>query len=318
MAAERSRPSDLVLRTVGPVAESLLDLGFLATPLIAPAAGATTLYFALNAAWWPAALAALTTAGAAVGIYARFVAPWQLRVTRLDLGFSNASLRVVFFSDLHLGKFKRSEWLEGVVEVVNAQSPDLVLIGGDFVGRARGLDIAELFQPLRQLRARHGVYAVLGNHDYGLHGPDHSADLIRLLPQLNVRLLRNECTSIGNRLWLVGVDELWMGYDDLPAAMAACRRCGAAERMLVFGHNPDLMLTLKRPPSTEAFFIFGHTHHGQIHVPLLPGLAVPIRSRFYRGLHRTRDGLVYISSGCGEHHTLARLNTWPEVVVFDI
>ncbi len=318
MAAERSRPPDIVLQTVGPIAESLIDLGFMSTPLIAPAAGAATLYFALKGAWWSALFAGLVAAGAALGIYARFVAPWQLRVTRLDLGLSNPSLRVVFFSDLHLGKFKRSDWLQRVVEAVNAQSPDLVLIGGDFLGRTRGFQIAELLQPLRQLRARHGVYAVLGNHDYGLHGPDHSADLMWLLPQLNVRLLRNECASIGGKLWLVGVDELWMGYDDLPSAMAACRRCGAAERMLVFGHNPDLMLTLKQPPSAEAFFIFGHTHHGQIYIPLLPGLAVPVRSHFYRGLHRTRHGPVYISSGCGEHHTLTRLNTWPEIVVFEI
>jgi predicted MPP superfamily phosphohydrolase len=318
MAAEHSRPPDIVLQTVGPIAESLIDLGFMSTPLIAPAAGAATLYFALKGAWRSALFAGLVAAGAALGIYARFVAPWQLRVTRLDLGLSNPSLRVVFFSDLHLGKFKRGDWLQRVVEAVNAQSPDLVLIGGDFLGRTRGFQIAELLQPLRQLRAQHGVYAVLGNHDYGLHGPDHSADLIQLLPQLNVRLLRNECASIRGRLWLVGVDELWMGYDDLPSAIAACRRCGAAERMLVFGHNPDLMLTLKQPPSTEAFFIFGHTHHGQIHIPLLPSLAVPIRSRFYRGLHRTRHGLVYVSSGCGEHHTLTRLNTWPEIVVFEV
>jgi len=315
MAAERSRPSDLVLQTVGPIAETLIDLGFVSTPLVAPAASAAALYFALGGAWWPAFLASLAAGGAAVGIYARFIAPWQLRVTRLDLGFPNPSLRVVFFSDLHLGKFKRSAWLDQVAEAVNAQLPDLVLIGGDFLGRAQGFDIAELLHPLRRLRAKHGVYAVLGNHDYGLHGPDYSSDLMQLLPQLNVRLLRNECVSIGGKLWLAGVDELWMGYDDLPAAV---RTCGCAGRVLVFGHNPDLMLTLKQTPAAQAFFIFGHTHHGQIHIPLLPGLAVPIRSRLYRGLHRTKHGLVYVSSGCGEHHTLTRLNTWPEIVVFEI
>jgi predicted MPP superfamily phosphohydrolase len=318
MAAERSRPSDLVLQTVGPIAESLIDLGFASTPLIAPTAGLAALYLALRGARWPAYLAGLIAGGAVVGVYARFVAPWQLRVTRLELGFSNPLLRVVFFSDLHLGKFKRSEWLHQVVEAVNAQSPDLVLIGGDFLGRARGFDIAELLQPLRRLRARRGVYAVLGNHDYGLHGPDHSAELMRLLPQLNIRLLRNECALIGDGLWLVGVDELWMGHDDLPAAIAACQSCGCSERMLVFGHNPDLMLTLERSPLAETVFIFGHTHHGQIHIPLLPGLAVPVRSRFYRGLYRTKHGPVYVSSGCGEHHTLTRLNTWPEIVVFEI
>jgi predicted MPP superfamily phosphohydrolase len=312
---ERSRPPDLILRIVGPIVESLIDLGFVSTPLVAPAAGAAALYFALGGAWGLASLAGLAAGSTAVGIYARFVAPCQLRVTRLDLGFSNPSLRVVFFSDLHLGKFKRSAWLQQVVETANAQSPDLVLIGGDFLGRTQGLEIAKLLHLLRWLRAKHGVYAVLGNHDYGLHGPDHSGDLVRLLPQLNVRLLRNECASVDSGLWLAGVDELWMGYDDLPAAI---RRCGCAERMLVFGHNPDLMLMLKQSLATQAFFIFGYTHHGQIHIPLLPSLAIPIKSRFYRGLHHTAHGPVYVSSGCGEHHTLTRLNTWPEIVVFEI
>jgi len=334
VAAQYSRPSNFIVQSVGPIAEWAVDWIFLSSAAIAPLATAAAVYFGLTAAPWLAALCALVAVGAACGVYARFVAPWQLRVRTLDLAAGQPAaaiasdaagrprLKVVFFSDLHLGRFKRQGWAQRVVEAVNAQSPDLVLIGGDFVGKTGCCQVAELLMPLRHLRATHGVYAVLGNHDYGIPGPDHSDELMQLLPQLNIRLLHNECVAIGETLLLVGLDELWAGRDDLPGALMRCHGCLPAARVVVLGHNPDLMLKLDAQLGhlglRDAFFIFGHTHQGQIYIPLLPGLAVPIKSRFYRGLHRTRHGALYVSSGCGEHSTPARLNTWPEIVVFEV
>ncbi|MCS6849063.1 MAG: metallophosphoesterase family protein [Anaerolineae bacterium] len=313
----------------------MLDWIFLSSVVVAPLAVVAAIYFWFAGAPATAAACAIVAASAAWGIYARFVAPWQLRVKRLKIsrwsergtGQATASasrppLKVVFFSDLHLGQFKRQDWAQRIVETVNAQSPDLILIGGDFVGKTACCEIADLLAPLRHLRATHGVYAVLGNHDYGIPGPDHSDELIQLLPQLNIRLLRNECVVIGDDVLLVGVDELWTGRDDLHGALAPCHHRAPAARTIVLGHNPDLMLKLDglraHPALQDAFFIFGHTHQGQIYIPLLPGLAVPIESKFYRGLHHTPHGALYVSSGCGENTTPTRLNTWPEIVVFEV
>jgi predicted MPP superfamily phosphohydrolase len=334
MAVQYSRPSNFIVRSVGPIAEWAIDWIFLSSAAITPLATAAAVYFGFIAAPLLAGLCALAAAGAAWGMYARFVAPWQLRVKKLDLGAGGSGtalaasasdrprLKVVFFSDLHLGQFKRQEWAQRVVEAANAQSPDLVLIGGDFVGKTECCEVADLLMPLRHLRATHGVYAVLGNHDYGIPGPDHSDELIQLLPQLNIRLLRNECVTIGEEVLLVGVDELWTGRDDLPGALTPCHSRPPTTRVVVLGHNPDLMLKLdshrEHPGLKDAFFIFGHTHQGQIYIPLLPGLAIPIKSKFYRGLHRTRHGTLYVSSGCGENNTPTRLNTWPEIVVFEV
>ncbi|GIV84621.1 MAG: hypothetical protein KatS3mg052_1628 [Candidatus Roseilinea sp.] len=329
-----SRPSDSLARSVQPFAEWMIDWVFLSSVVVAPLAAFAAIYHSFAGAVAQAIACATAAAAAAWGAYARFVAPWQLRVKHLKIAprrepasegattaASRPPLKVVFFSDLHLGRFKRQDWAQRIVEAVNAQSPDLVLIGGDFVGKTECCDIADLLAPLRRLQATHGVYAVLGNHDYGIPGPDHSDELIQLLPQLNIRLLRNECVAVGDDVLLVGVDELWAGRDDLRGALASYRRAPNA-RVIVLGHNPDLMLKLDghraHPLLQDAFFIFGHTHQGQIYIPLLPGLAIPVQSKFYRGLYHTPHGMAYVSAGCGENTTPTRLNTWPEIVVFDV
>jgi predicted MPP superfamily phosphohydrolase len=112
----------------------------------------------------------------------------------------------------------------------------------------------------------------------------------------------------------VGVAELWVQDDDVDMAFEPNPACPphANEWVLCLGHNPDLMQKIRHRAD---LFVFGHTHAGQIYLPFAPGLAVPIRSKLYRGMHLLRQGMVYISSGCGEASTPTRLGTLPEVVV---
>jgi predicted MPP superfamily phosphohydrolase len=233
---------------------------------------------------------------------------------------SKQPFKVVFFSDLHVGQYKRQAWVQRIVDLVNAESPDAVLIGGDFVGKTECCELKELLAPLAGLKPRAGAYAVLGNHDYGLPDIDHSAELIHLLEGMNIRVIHNECVKLRDDLRLLGVDEIWTERDDLATALARCEAC--AEKTLVLGHNPDLILRLGEKHEVlkqhGAFFLFGHTHHGQIHLPFAPGLAVPIKSEYYRGMYRIPYGAMYVSAGTGESGTPTRFNTWPEIVVFEI
>lgn len=277
-----------------------------------------------------AGVALLVAIAGGVGVYARFVVPFRLTVKRLHAqtlltmpqgtaAEGRRTLRVVFFSDLHLGEFKRADWARQVVALVNAQTPDLVLIGGDFVGRLHCCDPAELFEPLRELRAPAGVFAVLGNHDYGIPGPDYSDTMIELLPRFGVRVLRNDCVRVSPDVEVVGLDELWAAGADFKRAADACS--GPGVYTLVLGHNPDVMLALRaddvRDPG-RTLFLFGHTHHGQIRVPFLPGAAVPIKGELYRGEFKLPQGAVYVSAGTGENTSPTRLGTAPEIVVFDL
>jgi predicted MPP superfamily phosphohydrolase len=323
------QPSNNIVKSVGPLFEFLFEKTFFFSPVIALIAAAGALLFFMNGAIAPGVLALLAVVCAMIGVYARFYVPFQLRVTRLNTGElgvpslqspGRQPFKVVFFSDLHAGLYKRQAWGQRIVDAVNAESPDVVLIGGDFVGKTECCDLKELLAPLAGLKPRVGAYAVLGNHDYGLPDIDHSQELIHLLHAMNIRVIHNECVPLRDDLRLLGVDEIWTEKDDLAGALARCEAC--AERTLVLGHNPDLILRLGEAHESlrqhGAFFLFGHTHHGQIHLPFAPGLAVPIKSEYYRGMYHIPFGAMYVSAGVGESGTPTRLNTWPEIVVFEI
>lgn len=307
----------------------LIEAAFFITPAIAAIALAGAVLFAVNGLVVLAALCLLLMALALAGVYARFVAPWQLQIKRIDLHTSHVPnlqspisnpLKIVFFSDLHVGKFKGADWVQRIVDAVNAESPDVVLIGGDFVGHVKRSELPAMLAPLAQLQSRIGTFAVMGNHDYGLPDHDYSQVLHDLLAGMHIRVIHNECVTLRDDLRLLGVDEIWNERADLAVALARCEAC--AERTLVLGHNPDLILGLgdKHIALKEhgAFFLFGHTHHGQIHLPFAPGLAIPVKSQFYRGMYHIPYGAMYVSAGVGEGNSPTRLNTWPEIVVFEI
>lgn len=326
----RNPPSKFVAKSVGHFTEWALDKVFVSSAVVAPVAAIAAVVLAVSGFGLMALAAAIVAGLAGIGIYARYYVPWQLRVKHLPneamgrfahvRSASAKPIKIVFFSDLHLGLYKRREWAQKVVDLVNAQLPDVVLIGGDLVGQTKCCDIAEMLAPLAQLRAPLGVFAVLGNHDHGLPGVDHGQDLAEILPSLNVRLMCNECVRLSEDLRLVGVEELWTDRDDLPRAIHTCD--SGHGRLLVLGHNPDLMARIEHdyPPidTRDAFFLFGHTHQGQIHLPFAPGLAIPITSHYYRGTYHTEFGSLYVSSGLGESGTPTRFNTWPEIVVLEV
>lgn len=318
-------PSSFLTEWFLPIVGRLIALSANATVAIAPAGMILAVYGTLTAQL-ELALAGAALAGlAGLGIYARFVAPFRLNVRKLELRARPAAhektagaepaqpLRVCFFSDVHAGRYKRAEWLARVVDLVNAQFPDVVLIGGDFVGHLDGHTLDDLFHPLRNLRARLGVFAVLGNHDYGLPGPDVTPELEPLLAGYGIRVLRNECAPLGARHQLVAVDELWADRDNVARAFG---HADPLRTTIFLGHNPDVMTKVK-PDQCAAVFLFGHTHAGQIYLPFLPGFGVPVKTDLYRGLRYLPQGAVYVSSGCGESETPIRLGTSPEIVVFE-
>ena len=322
--------------------ERVLDVAFLSAPIAALAFLACAVY-AVWFGWMGFALAsALATGFACVVAYGRYVAPWQLRIKRLEIrdwrlrppqspipnlrspisnlqspvsNLQSPPLKFVFFSDLHLARIKKRAWVQRVVDLVNAQQPDVVLIGGDFSGIVGNNRFEELLGPLKQLRTKHGAYAILGNHDHAVPGENHVAELEAALPSVGVRLLHNDCVRLTDHVQLLTADELWAKLDDVDSVFTRAR--ASAARRIFMGHNPDLMLKMQ-PDYKADLFIFGHTHHGQIYLPFLPGLAVPIRSKFYRGTFHTPNGMVYVSAGAGEGNSPIRINTWPEIVGFEV
>src|SRR5216684_6718472 len=156
-------------------------------------------------------------------------------------------LRIVHLSDFHYGPLTNSEHLERAVNAANDLRPDLIALTGDYISHDRSY-AAPCAELVGRLRARHGVYAVLGNHD---HWTDAAliADLFRAE---NIRVLLNEGRRVdlrGQSFWLAGVNDTMVGLEDLPLALAGSR---ADEMKLLLAHNP---IILRRAARLDVDFV---------------------------------------------------------------
>lgn len=250
-----------------------------------------------------AALALLGGAGAAQAY--RF---GVTRHTRALPGLS-APLTVAFLTDLHFGPYIGVGSVRAWVGATLALRPDLILLGGDQFDRRAHAAPSDLLAELARLRAPLGTYAVWGNHDYGSFGheerrpldprrPDWAARRTRLEAEFaaaGVVVLRNAGRAVRRDLWVSGVDDYWNGQPDAAAALA-----GAETRAtLLVSHNPDLLPEL--PPGV-GLVLSGHTHGGQVRLPLIGAPVVPSRygQRYAMGWVTGAHGtLGYVSRGLG-------------------
>ncbi|MCR4428000.1 MAG: metallophosphoesterase [Caldiserica bacterium] len=251
-----------------------------------------------------------------------FISPFLLKVYRVSYDLSSIiqkqSYRIAFFSDFHCGALKGKSWVKRVVETVNQEKPDLVLIGGDFVLKAEASALKDLFSPLKDLKARDGVFAVLGNHDFGIPGEDLSLPLKEVLEELNITLLQNECVELEN-FNLVGLDEVWAGKSDLERAFL---KVNPEKPVIGLCHNPDLFLypasTKDRSSFRADLWLLGHTHNGQLRLPIIGPVVQSTGTGMEWGFYNTPLGKAFVSQGVGESGARVRLFTRPEVVIIDL
>lgn len=218
-------------------------------------------------------------------------------------------LRIALLSDLHVqGPDMPPARVRRIVDQVNAVHPDLILLAGDFVGSrriaTRGYSDAEIADALAGLRARLGVFAVLGNHD---HWRD-PASLARELAARNLRVLVNETAEVGP-IAIAGIDDDFTDHADIARVAQAA---AASERpVVVLTHSPDLV---PRLPDGFALVLAGQTHCGQAVLPLIG--AVVSSSRFgerYRcGLIREGSRTIVVTAGLGTSVLPMRLGAPPD------
>jgi hypothetical protein len=214
------------------------------------------------------------------------------------------SYRVAQLTDVHIGNSLGREFAERVVRQVNELSPDLVVITGDFVD-GRLSELQSHIEPFRGLRARDGVYAVTGNHEYYWN-----ADLwLEHLRSLGINVLRNEHVTIGSAFQLAGVDDVTAG-EDVPRAV---RGRNPALPMVLLAHHPR---TIARAVQAGVDLqLSGHTHGGQL-LPLgwLCRLFEPQAS----GLGRFDRTWLYVSEGTGYWGPAIRVGTTQEITALTL
>ncbi len=229
-------------------------------------------------------------------------------------------LRIAQVSDIHLESWTEPFFLREAVERVNRIHPDLVLLTGDFITAeshqsyfpaAAMKKCAEILADI-QCTQRYGI---LGNHDATVD-PDA---VVTALHAQNIPILRNRSTAIergGARLWLAGIDDMLDGNPDLDKAIPPQIRNIPDEPVIFMGHEPDPAIRILRHPAGASIrlMLSGHTHGGQVRLPLLGAIDLPpLGRRFVEGLYRLGSMQLYVNRGLGTVGVPFRFDCPPEI-----
>jgi predicted MPP superfamily phosphohydrolase len=240
-----------------------------------------------------------------------FLSRWPERLN----GFTIAQL-----SDFHYDSYFSVHPLHAAIPMVNSLRPDLIVLTGDFVsvpliGDAQKAAFAAepCARLLRQMTAPHGLWAVMGNHD---EGTDRK-HVTRALQAENIQVLANQSEAIerdGARIWLAGVNDVLSRTADLAKTL---RRVPTGEAVILLAHEPDFADEAARFPIDLQ--LSGHSHGGQVRIPLLPPLYLPpLAKKYIWGTYHIGPLTLYTNAGLGTIGVPVRLNCPSEITLLTL
>lgn len=268
-------------------------------------------------------LSLLFSVSALLGLWAFWIEPQRLviRHVRLTLPHWPAAqdgLRVALISDLHVGSpYWSLARLPKLVEAINREQADLVLLAGDYlingVRFGTWVDPESIAHVLGGLQAPLGVVAVLGNHDWWNDGPR----VRRALSRTGIVVLENQVQTVqhaGGRFFIVGLADVLTRKVELRASEALVP---PGEPFLVLSHEPDIFPAVD---ARAALTLAGHTHGGQVRLPILGRPIVPSDyGQRYAAGHIEEDGKhLFVTTGVGTSIFPVRFGVPPEVVVLEL
>jgi predicted MPP superfamily phosphohydrolase len=257
------------------------------------------------------------------GVWGFFIEPNRLVVNQETISLAGwpaslDNLKVAVLSDLHVGSpYIDAQKLQLIVSKVNELQPDLIVILGDFVIQnvwgGKFVEPEFIAENLKGLRARYGVFAVLGNHDWWFDG----IRVMRALESVGISVLENDVAQIelsGQAIWLVGLGDLWTRKPDIEGTLA---KITDTNPVIVLTHNPDLFPKI---PSRVILTLAGHTHGGQVNLPFVGRLKVPsdYGQRYAAGHIIENNQHLFVTTGIGTSIIPVRFRVPPEIVLLTL
>jgi uncharacterized protein len=269
---------------------------------------------------------AAAAGGAAVAADSALIEPNHPEIVRKEIALRRWPARldgftIALLSDFHYDPYFSIHPLKAAISMVNALRPDLIALTGDFVSMplfskddekaaSAAKPCAEL---LREIHAPHGSWAVMGNHDY-FTVPEL---VTKALHTKGIQVLSNQSVAIeanGSRFWLGGVDDVLGQAANLDRTLHSVP---SDEAVVLMVHEPDYADEVARYPVDLQ--LSGHSHGGQVRLPFVRPLYLPdLARKYFAGLYKIRDLILYTNRGLGTLALPVRLNCPPEVTLLTL
>ncbi|MEX2104024.1 MAG: metallophosphoesterase, partial [Bacilli bacterium] len=225
----------------------------------------------------------------AVPFYSYFAEPRWVETNQLELSFLRLpaafdGVRILQFSDLHYGFFYEPTNLIKLISTINALEPNMIVFTGDFFDGEVVPYVQECIEAFTSLNAVSlGLYAVMGNHDY-YTGYNRSAQVIDVYEKSGFKVLRNENITVkrdGKSIQIAGVDDMFLGKPNLERTFL---KTDPNMFTLFLAHEPEFAdQAIDYPFDLQ---LSGHSHGGQIRLPLVGAVITPPGGKKYvHGLH---------------------------------
>ncbi len=259
----------------------------------------------------------------ALGVWAFIIEPNRLIVHQEAIAINSGpkeldGLRIALISDIHTGgPFIDDRKLRQIVELTNQQSPDLIVLLGDYMSpnswHSHRVEPEVTAAALKYLHAPLGVYTVLGNHDWWYNGQR----VWRAFESQGIRVLENDVAEVnwqGGSFWLVGLADLWTRPQRIKETLA---KVPADNPIIVLTHNPDIFPKI---PSSVPLVLAGHTHGGQVNFPIIGRVVLPSGyGQKYAAGHVQEDGHdLFVTTGIGTSIFPVRFRVPPEIVILTL
>ena len=262
---------------------------------------------------------------AVLSVNVTLVEPAIIETDTVEITGTGVNMTIAFLSD-----FQRRDadpaFVQRAVDMVNSKNPDLVLLGGDYVEKS--IDELPSIEPLKDLKSKYGVYGVMGNHDYLAFGFARNVggdavlaqQIIKFFETSNhtndrqndgIKILRNEKVVIDDKVTLIGLDDLWANLRDESKAYGD----KSTGYKILLSHNQE-ELDIKK--ETADLYLFGHTHCGQMRLPVLGSIPkiFGFSGEYDKGYYVLDDG-THVYTTCGLAPAPRLLNP-PEISIITL
>lgn len=221
-------------------------------------------------------------------------------------------LKLVFVSDFHITKHQEKR-LKKIIELINEQNADIVLSTGDYIAKhslKASLDSGKIAENISKIKSNYGFYTTLGNHDW----KKGEESITSAFQKYGIKILKNENIPVkfGERIvYIAGIEDYQSGRPSIQTALS-----NTENPVILLTHNPDMFTEV---PDSVNLTLAGHTHGGQINLPIFGALIIPskYRNRFASGYIEENGKKMIVTKGIGTSIIPVRINCKPEIVVIE-